>query len=222
MDIVITGGAGVGKTLAAEKLIAEHFGVKNIYNTTLHQLFKCDTILAGRVDILRETIRAARVEAVLFDGCIANETDLLIAIQATKEAREQMGRNLYAVYIVQDDSVLNVSYHPDNIKLTAHVENRFKEGTTAAKVGHCVCPKGYPCVNNCGASRTDRILADLWDAVAERVDEADSEQMVMELTELASAAGIGRAGETAGLHHLDSDGKIKMHEYLLTLLRKYE
>lgn len=119
MDIVIKGGQGVGKTRAAEKQIADFFKVDSIYKTTLSQLLLLNELIANdRVDIIRETVRAARVEAVLFDGCLTNDTGLLIAVQAVKEAREQIGRNLFAVYVVQSEGDLEVTEYPTNINIS--------------------------------------------------------------------------------------------------------
>jgi hypothetical protein len=71
--------------------------------------------------------------------------------------------------------------------------------------------------------RSPKILADLWDTVAEKVDEAGADLMVRTLRGLASAAGLHHlAGETAGLHHLGPEECVTLHEFLLTLLRKYE
>lgn len=122
MDIIITGGQGVGKTGAAQKLIAEHFGAKTIHDVTLPQLLVVTSHLMGasedqalNVRVLAATIRAARVEAVYFDECLTDDTKLLNAVRAVKSAREQMGRNLYAVYVFQTNGELKIAQHAENL-----------------------------------------------------------------------------------------------------------
>lgn len=117
MDIIIKGGQGVGKTEAAHKLLADHFGTKTVYEIPLRQLFAVWSLPYKRVDVLRESIRAARVEGVLFDGCLLNDAELLIAVQAVKEARIQCGRDLYVVYVMQAEGALEVTEYPNNIDL---------------------------------------------------------------------------------------------------------
>lgn len=103
MDIFLIGPAASGKTVKAEQILAAHFGVKQIYDISVSQLLVVDRILdtprAG--DILREGIREARIEAVLFDGCITSDLELATAAAAMKEVRVQTGRNILAVYTRQ-------------------------------------------------------------------------------------------------------------------------
>lgn len=120
MDIVITGGQGVGKTTAAHKLIAAKIGTA-FYKAGIRQLYVVPEIVGGRVDILRESIRMARAEVIYFDGCLLNATHLLIAIQAVKEAREQLGRDLYAVYVLHgDQGEFKLTQYPNNVDIKSY------------------------------------------------------------------------------------------------------
>lgn len=117
MDTIITGGAASGKTTAAHDLLAGHFGVKSIYDVTLSQLLIVTQMQLDRADFIASLVRTARVEAVLFDGCITNDDDFMAALEGVKQARVTCGRNLYAVYVRQGEGALSVIEHPENFNI---------------------------------------------------------------------------------------------------------
>lgn len=96
MDIFINGKQGAGKSRLTEKIVKAQ-GFSDIDVLYMHDL--CD--FSDRVRLLVETIRAARVRAVVFDGCISNGADLLVCVQAVKEYRAQINADILAVYVQQ-------------------------------------------------------------------------------------------------------------------------
>lgn len=93
MDIFLKGPQGCGKTRTAEMIIK---------NSGLHDsdvLYMENAPKTSNVRVLVETIRAARVRAVVFDGCTSAE--VLIGLQAVKEYRIQIGADITAIYIQQ-------------------------------------------------------------------------------------------------------------------------
>lgn len=188
MDIIITGEQGAGKTAAAEDILHPGHGRRFAESDIL---YVHDAYFTP--GLITEMLRAARVRAVVFDGCITKPAELLACVAAVKEYRKQINADILAIYVAPGEAVM----------LTDGVPALLNDVPDTIL-------------------RSDRLLAQLWDGLSEIVDASGAAAMVLELTKLASAAGIGRAGETAGLHHLDSDGKIAMHEFLLKLLRNNE
>lgn len=132
MDIIITGGAGCGKTAAAHKLLAAHFGIKTIYEARLSQLLIINNgAFISHIDVLRETIRAARVEAVLFDENLITAGDLVTAVRAVNEARKQIGRDLFVVYVRCTEGALTMAKYPNNLDSTS----AFFNGVAVTEVG---------------------------------------------------------------------------------------
>lgn len=111
MDIFINGKQGAGKTRVAETIINNFrppYGRRLHDNDVLylHQLYE----FKDQVKLLVETIRAARVRAVVFDGCITNGADLLICVQAVKEYRVSINADILALYVQQVEP--SIAYAP--------------------------------------------------------------------------------------------------------------
>lgn len=98
MDILLKGPQGCGKTRTAEVIIK---------NSGLHYsdvLYMENAPLTDNVRLLVETIRAARVRAVVFDGC--SDAEILIGLQAVKEYRVQIGADILAIYVHQGGTTI--------------------------------------------------------------------------------------------------------------------
>lgn len=204
MDIIITGEQGAGKTRAAEQFIKNF---RQFYDRRLHDsevLWITDA--STQPAHLVEMMRTARVRAVVFDGPINTPEDMLVAVAAVKEYRKQINADVLAVYVAPGEAIMLT----DGVPRT----NEFKTSKTIDTRDYMHKPM---------QNRTDRILAELWEMVVDKADEAGRDDMEAKLNEivwLRSKAPQDIA--TPALHHLDDEGKLLLHEFLLSLLRKYE
>lgn len=201
MDIIITGEQGAGKTREAQRIIANY---RPLYGK---RLADADVIYIHDMHDTPgptcEMLRSFRVRAVVFDGCIIKPADMIVAVQAVKEYRKQIGTDVLAIYVAQGDAVMLT----DGVLTPLTNEFKADRNLTAEHTQR----------------REDGILADLWDTLAEKVDETDSLLMQSTLDRICNARVPENAPATCwGLHHLDPQGKTVMLEFLLTLLRKYE
>lgn len=114
MDIFINGKHGAGKTRAAELLLKNFSRISGQALHVSDVLYIHDEHDLRNVRLLVETIRAARVRAVVFDESIANGACLLIAVQAVKEYRQQINADILAIY-VQQSEVIAVKDLADNM-----------------------------------------------------------------------------------------------------------
>lgn len=101
MDIFINGKQGAGKTRAAEAIVAE---LEMVQRHKAH-LYAYYPMAITTVALLKEELRAARTRTVVFDGCILNGAQLLIAVQAVKEFREQVNADVLAIYVQQAEAI---------------------------------------------------------------------------------------------------------------------
>lgn len=198
MDILITGGQGSGKTPAAHKLIADYFGVTGVYETKLSQLLIVNSLHGNRVDILRETIRAARVEAVLFDGCILTAGDLITCVTAVKQTRQQTGRDLYVVYVRLTEGLVTTSKYPNNIE-------KFSD--------FFIAEAGAPFDEALPVVKRDRTLEILQDLVRDIDKLGDTKFKVRAILDNVNALNV---------EDLHPDQRPEVHNQLLAALRSYE
>lgn len=207
MDIIITGEQGAGKTTAAETIIKNFRPPYGQRYSDADVLYIHDAYWTPGT-LLTEMLRAARVRAVVFDGCITNPGEMLAAVAAVKKYREQIKTDILAIYVAQGDAVMITDG-----ERKPYPRNEFKRTPIASATSNdgenWVDGKPYVAMN-----KTDKILVDLWDTVADNATEAQAEEMTAKL------AGLTNGIETPGLHHLSYEGKITLHEFLIKLLRE--
>lgn len=226
MDIIIAGDQGAGKTTAAELLIKNFrppYGKRYADNEVLWI-----TDASTQPGHLIEMMRAKRCRAVVFDECLLNPTAMLNAVTAVKEYRKQINADVLAVYVAPGEAVMLTDGVPRTNEFKPRRDfvdsPRFTEDELMQRAmngGKVIDTRDY--MHKPMQNRTDRILADLWETVVDKADEAGRDQMEKYLNELVQLRYRGE-GEilTPALHHLDSEGKLLLHEFLLSLLRKYE
>ena len=219
MDIIITGEQGAGKTRAAETLL------KAMRYSDSEVLFIHD--MYPTPGLIREMIRAARVRCVVFDGPITKPHELVGAVKVIKDYRREINADILAVYVCPGEAVMITD---GEVKVPNFSDNRFRDCPPSQQMGAAFDEDllgNFATHEESRAykfkKRTDAVLADVWDLTATKVDEAGADQMRKKLDELCNARVPENAPATCwGLHHLDADGKIEMHKFLLDLLRKYE
>lgn len=206
MDIIITDEKGAGCRRTVENIL--HPGSGRIFAES-DILYVHDAYFTP--GLITEMLRAARVRAVVFDGCITAPAELLCCVAAVKEYRNQIGAHVLAIYVAPGETVVLTD---GEINRPGFSDNRFRD-----------CPPSQE-VNLTAEHtqrRTDKILCDLWDTVSEKVDEEGSVAMQAQLDTLCNARVPEKAPRTCwGLHHLDTIGKHVLHGFLLDLLHKYE
>lgn len=215
MDIIITGEQGNGKTHEAQRIIANYRPLYGKHLSDADILFIHDAYY--HPGLITEMLRSARVRAVVFDGCITKPTELLACVVAVKEYRKQINADILAIYVAPGEAVMLTDG-----ERKPYARNEFRTCVASATSNdgkNWVDGKIDPGKSYIGMARTDRILVDLWDLVSEKVDEAGAEAMAAKISEIVPE---GLPIDDPGLHHLDSEGKITLLEFLLTLLRKYE
>jgi hypothetical protein len=223
MDIIITGEPGAGKTAAAETLIKFY---RPKYGKHLHD---SDVLYMHNEyhspGLLTQMLRAARVRAVVFDGCITTPADLLNAVTAVKEYRMQINADILAIYVAQGEAVMltdgtskSFGGTIEDLNLTDTQKDEFAAAfkeATPYDPSHVV-------------QRSDVQLYALWSKVYKIVDKTARDTMDVKLRRYMRDVGLANSGldnsvtVDYALRHLNPEDKITMHEFLLDLKHKYE